>query len=427
MTRRPFSTSPGYLQSIRGLHSLHALTVAGSDDSPEADAVRDGLDQYWYDLSKTEQDRITGLSADLFSISEPVKEPLPSNPQVQRKLDEAREATKSGNWDQALTLLRRWGQHVDPAKLSFLRGTVWHEAGDDRTANLFFEHASLLDPVTFQEFYLANLWQTDPERAREIAGDVLKSDRDFSPEVVVTAAHIQLFGIQGSIVVESHSIIEDLMSILKRVLVRVETEDHAKLYPNAGELLRLHAISILAECYDRLGDRRTAIRYLNDSPSIRPDDDAILVKRGILRYGVESGAVDDLQRAAELGSHHPWPYFYLAHHALVEGRYQDCLAMCERGLALTVPDEVRANLHEWLAISRAELNYPADRVRSAFEEAVRLAPDADHIRDNLASFEKALADPTGPKPDWIKLKASTVQAFGRSEYLPPLRPMPVAA
>ena len=83
-------------------------------------------------------------------------------------------------------------------------------------------------------------------------------------------------------------------------------------------------------------------------------------------------------------------------------------------------------LHEWLAVSRAELGYPSDEVRAAFGEAIQLAPDADRIRDNLATFEAALANPNGPKPVWLKPKASTVLAFGR-EFRPPLPLLLMAA
>src|SRR6185312_16924142 len=122
MARHPFSTNPGYIQTIRGLHQIHALTLAGQDDSPEADAIRDRLDRPWYDLSEIEKQRIKGLSEDLYSISDPSQELLPSNPQVQRKLIEISEAKQIGKWDQALELLRRWSRYIDPALLAFLRG-----------------------------------------------------------------------------------------------------------------------------------------------------------------------------------------------------------------------------------------------------------------------------------------------------------------
>ena len=142
MVRQTFSSRPAYVESIRGLLRLHALTENGRDETPEADVTRDGLEQPWYELSETEKQRITGLSEDLYSITDPRSEPLPMSPEAQKRLVEALESRQSGDWDRALELLRLWGKHLDPAILAWLRGTVWDAAGDGETAWLFYEHAA---------------------------------------------------------------------------------------------------------------------------------------------------------------------------------------------------------------------------------------------------------------------------------------------
>lgn len=88
MVRKPFSTRPAYVESIRGLLRLHALTQNGGDETPEADAIRDGLERPWYELSEPEKKRITGLSEDLYSITDPRSEPLPMSPEAQKKLSD---------------------------------------------------------------------------------------------------------------------------------------------------------------------------------------------------------------------------------------------------------------------------------------------------------------------------------------------------
>src|SRR4051812_5283432 len=131
MTKRPLPMSPAYVQYVRGLHRLHALVAEGRDDSPEADAVRDGMDEPGYALSEAERQRVNGLSEDLYSLSDPPAPAPEPNPQATRKLMEAAEARSAGDWDRALELLRRWGRYLEPAELSFQRGCVWKEAGDD--------------------------------------------------------------------------------------------------------------------------------------------------------------------------------------------------------------------------------------------------------------------------------------------------------
>src|SRR5262249_42561608 len=147
MARRPFPSSPNYLQSIQGLHRLHALAVSGKDETPEAEAVRASLERPWSGLSEAEKRRITGLSEDLYSISEPPGQVLAMTAEAQQKLVEAYEARQAGEWDRALELLRQCGPYLEPALLSYSRGSVWLEAGDFATAALFFEHALRLDPA----------------------------------------------------------------------------------------------------------------------------------------------------------------------------------------------------------------------------------------------------------------------------------------
>ncbi len=63
--------SSDYRVIVRGIRELHRLTLEGMDESPEADAVRDAMDTPWEALSESERMRVNGLSADLYSISDP--------------------------------------------------------------------------------------------------------------------------------------------------------------------------------------------------------------------------------------------------------------------------------------------------------------------------------------------------------------------
>jgi hypothetical protein len=76
MSKKAFLASPHYLESIRGLHRLHELAVHQGEDSPEAAVVRDRLELPWRQLSDVERSRISGLSEDLYSLTEPHREAL---------------------------------------------------------------------------------------------------------------------------------------------------------------------------------------------------------------------------------------------------------------------------------------------------------------------------------------------------------------
>jgi tetratricopeptide (TPR) repeat protein len=146
MAAKPLTLSPNYLSMVRGTRELHQLIAAGKGDSPEADAIRDATDGPWAALSEVERDRAGNLSEDLFSLTEPAPIVQPMNPEVRDKLDEALEARQLGEWDKALDLLRCWRAFIDPASLSYLRGSIWLKAGDMETAALFFKHAVKLNP-----------------------------------------------------------------------------------------------------------------------------------------------------------------------------------------------------------------------------------------------------------------------------------------
>jgi hypothetical protein len=137
-----FSNSPAYCEAIRGLLSLHSLAESGQDDLPDADAIRDSLEQVWHGLSDVEKQRITGLSEDLYSLTDPVCECLPMTPEAERGLSDAIAARETGDSDQALELLRRCAKRLDPVKLSYERGRVWEQLGEREIAIVFYEFVS---------------------------------------------------------------------------------------------------------------------------------------------------------------------------------------------------------------------------------------------------------------------------------------------
>jgi tetratricopeptide (TPR) repeat protein len=101
------------------------------------------------------------------------------DPQSQAWLNEAFEARRLGDWDRVLDLLRQSRAHIDPALVSYLRGSIWLEAGDAATAALFYEHAFKLQPenVNYRAGLLNALKLADPAAAREL----LREHVDGSP------------------------------------------------------------------------------------------------------------------------------------------------------------------------------------------------------------------------------------------------------
>ena len=164
--------SPAYLAYVQGVRELHRLAVAGLDESPEADAVRDATDLPWESLTEIEKKRVSGLSEDLYSISEPgSSDACERNPETRANLHDFYEARNRGDWDQALEILRRRVDELTPSLVSRLRATVWTEAGDHASASLFHEHAMQLesDGAASDEAHARPLDTRTPEDTRRLA------------------------------------------------------------------------------------------------------------------------------------------------------------------------------------------------------------------------------------------------------------------
>jgi tetratricopeptide (TPR) repeat protein len=404
--------SPNYRAVIRGIRELHRLAIAGQDESPEADAIRDAMDGPWGALSDVERKRASGVSEDLYSISEPVtsgKQEL--NPQAQARLNDAFEARERGDWDRALELLRRWGKYFPPAPVSFLRGKIWLDAGDPETAVLFFQHASQLQPDDGNSLavFLYALEKVNPSAAQESARHVLQDPDKTSPVVVVRAADIVFHAGRSLPEAEAAQQFRHLIPVLERALSRIEAGDEAGVDRWHHEI----AILLLGFCHELLGNTQAAVDYLTRGLHEDPYNPGLLGARGLSLYGASPRAVNDLELAIRYGSTEIWPYFFLAHHYLLTGRFEECRTMCERASQMPASTAVRSELAEWTAIAQAEQGFPAEIVRASFEAAIRLDPSNDRARRNLAAYEAALHPPHQSK--WEKRSESAVRTSAQAE------------
>ena len=213
--------SPNYLAIVRGLRELHELTATGRLDSPEADSVRDATDSPWEALTDEEKRRISGLSEDLYSITDPPRKGSKEmNPQAQARLMDTYQARQRGEWDRVLELLRRWGAYLDPSMLSYLRGATWLEAGDPATAAIFYKHASDLQPDNPNYFcmYLIALNRAAPREARQLADEILGKHKTYKPVVIAHAVNIKLDEAEESRASDASDLFRNLIPILEYAL-----------------------------------------------------------------------------------------------------------------------------------------------------------------------------------------------------------------
>ncbi len=416
---QPFPSSPGYQAVVRALLRMHRFTLAAQDESEEAESLRESMNGPWEGLSTVERERVTGLSKDLYELSDhPVQTPEPTNPQAQGKLNEAYEARERGEWDKALELLRRWGKYIAAPLLSYLRGTIWNAAGDAATAVVFFEHASQLDPDNelFQAVLLDALKMADPREAAARAEVVLQNSEARGPVVVLYATDIIFEAAREMSGSEAASTYHRLIPIMERTLGRLETQRQVDLeYPAPKGL----GLAVLATCYREIGDTQRAYGYYSRAIQLDPSNDVLLTARGMLMYGTDPNSAADFEQAIQLGTQLVWPYFFLAHQYLANNRFEDCRSMCERGLQCPASNRVHSELYEFLAISLTHLGYPEPFIRRAFENSIRVDPSNDRARRNLERFETAVISRAPQPKNWESRSESSLRAFAQEENVWP--------
>src|SRR5688572_15694497 len=114
---RPSETFADY---ARRLLELHRFSVRGENDSDDADAVRDLMDEPYCLLTAEERELSGRLSADLYSIEDDRADRRidDATPQSEKGLAEANAARLNADWVKALELLAQWKEHVSPIELS---------------------------------------------------------------------------------------------------------------------------------------------------------------------------------------------------------------------------------------------------------------------------------------------------------------------
>ena len=411
MPTQPFAMSSNYLAVVRGIRELHKLTAAGQEDSPAADAVRDATDRPWEALTEVERKRAGNLSEDLYSITDPSETVRERNSQAAARLNDAIEARQRGEWDRALDLLRRWGAYLAPALVSYLRGSIWIEAGDLETAVFFYEHASRLEPDNgnYLAMFLHFLDKVDPAKAHQHSQEILGEPDRFPPVAVARAADVECKTARSLSEADATQLIRRLIPILQSTLTRIEAGDESGVDRSSYEWI----VGLLGFCHEFVGEMQAALDYYSRGLQAQPYNDSLLVARGMLLYGSSPRAVTDLELAIQQGSPLVWPYFFLAHHYLVNGQYGQCRVLCEKALDMNGAASEKSEIAEWMAIAQSELGFPVELVRASFENSIRLDPSNERARRNLAAFEGA----TRPIPSsrWETRSTAAIRASGLAD------------
>jgi tetratricopeptide (TPR) repeat protein len=231
----------------------------------------------------------------------------------------------------------------------------------------------------------------------------------FPPVAVARAADVKFKTARSLPEADARQLFRRLIPVLQSTLRRIEAGDESGVDRSSYAM----TVALLGFCYEFVGEMQAALDYYSRGLQAQPYNDGLLVARGILLYGSSPRAVTDFELAIRHGSPVIWPYFFLAHHYLVNSRFEQCRVLCERALDMPGSATVKSELAEWMAIAQSELGFPVEVVRASFENSIRLDPSNERARRNLAAFETA----TRPVPasTWETRSTSAIRASGLAE------------
>jgi tetratricopeptide (TPR) repeat protein len=146
MINQRFFDNPYFLAYARLLHQLHVLIREGADETPEAELLREQMDEPAKYLAQEEIDCLNAISADFYTLSGQPWQVQPSPPMAREELKEALEARDRRDYVKALDLLRKNQVFRETASVSYMRARIWSGAGEYDIALDFFRRAKELTP-----------------------------------------------------------------------------------------------------------------------------------------------------------------------------------------------------------------------------------------------------------------------------------------
>ena len=174
------------------------------------------------------------------------------------------------------------------------------------------------------------LAKSDRGRAGKLARDVLAHTQYYAPVVVTEAAQIRFDEARTATTAELAQLCKELIPILEGNIARFDN-DEGTAPPVETYAMK---VGLLGICNELLGNVGAAEGCYSRGLQANPENEGLLVARGILLYGSGPRAIVDLERAVQLRATVIWPYLFLAHHFLITSRFGVCRAICETGLAM---------------------------------------------------------------------------------------------
>jgi tetratricopeptide (TPR) repeat protein len=381
----------------RLLRELHSLIAQGTGDTDEAEQIRDLMDDPWNQLSEQDVRRVRGLSADLYTLHDPV---APQQHLDQQEIEEFNHlsgtAAKNNDWDRVLELLREHPHALSPDTVAYIRAVSWDNFGDLETALVFLRKAVSLSPSNYEylSFYIFALIKTGRVADALSVADRIVNDSEFvRPELIYKVADALFGSAHGCGNAEkAKPIVTKVIAVIQKA---VENEKRLPEHErSAASTVAAHVK--LGMCYSLLGNHDLALGAYNFALRLDPTNDVALIGRGTIRLrSKQPSSIDDFKQAVQTETTFVWPYYCYGRFLVETGQFDECLRICRAGLRRTNEPSVMAEFYEMIAISQDALGERRETVRSNFETARSLAPLNQQIEQNYQLFIKSSAPANG--------------------------------
>lgn len=388
MTSR-FADNPYYTLYESQLIDLHRLAAEGKGDSDGADSLRDAMEFPERELSDEELSRLNGLSADLYMLSgreqyEPSDSETVTPDQLRARIQAA---WQSEEWDTVLRLFRRGEAGFSQDQIAYLRARAYEKLHHLHPASLFMRQASILNPssVAYQSMSLELLLRLGQHQEAFTVAEQTLNDPNAPLFLRILAAEILVNVAQERDLEVARPIHEQVVRELREIL---RSPAFLEL-PTAGQVL---GFLDLAASLEKLGQFAEAIAAMTEALTVQPNNDRVLVARGLLRAREDpTEAVTDFQLAVEQGTLSVTPYLFLAQHFLVHRNFREALRLAERGVPLSRNPRIVAQLRQSIAIAGFALGVPETEVLREFQVALELDPLNEGIQRNFQHFRNLKA------------------------------------
>ena len=367
----------------------HGLLMSGREQGPEFDQIEDRMTELWEKFDAAQRQSENGMGSDLNWIRRKGQPPPKGRKAEEVTPSERQEllaARMLNEWHGFLHYMRICASTIPAVNLAYLRGNAYDAIGFPTYAITFYELAAELDPTNpaIGVIALRAVDRVDPEKALRRAGQVIASPFQFPPVVVAMSAVMVLRRDEEG----GHPMERDrYTAVLNETVRRLSIEPPS----DSGQAM---TYQLAASGFEILGDLTAALRFYEEGLKISPDNEVLLIGKGLLLYGSQTEtAVEAFRRVvSNEGSPLVWPYFFLAHHYLLRQNYSESLKMGKQARARATTNPVRAELFQWQAICLSESGYPPGVVRPLFEKALSLDPSNERIRKNSEAYKESLAD-----------------------------------